>query len=74
MNMVLALTIAAVLEVLFGFSVFVASKSAVHEILAILCFGFSALTFGLARIISELEGHRRPAQEEAPATATATAS
>ena len=53
--MVIALTIAGVLEAIFGFGVFVDSKSAIHQILGVLSLGFSALTFGLASILNELQ-------------------
>ena len=40
---------------MFGFGAFINSKSAIHEILGMLALGFSALTFGLASILNELE-------------------
>jgi hypothetical protein len=52
--MYVILIIAAVLELLIGFSVFVGAKSAIHEILAMLAVGFAMLTFGLSAIIYEL--------------------
>jgi hypothetical protein len=50
----LVLVIVAMLEILFGLGVFLTSKSAIHEILAVLAFGFGILTFGLAAILREL--------------------
>jgi hypothetical protein len=72
-KMVIALFIAALLEALFGFGVFAGSKSAIHEILAMLCFGFSGLTFGLASILNQLQraadAQRKPAGTPVLATA-----
>jgi hypothetical protein len=47
-------------EIFFGFSVFVASKSAIHEILAILSLGFAVLTFALASILNEMRNTLKP--------------
>ena len=54
--MVVALVIAALLEIMFGLQrVPASSQSAIHEILGILALGFSVLTFGLASILAELQ-------------------
>ena len=58
--MIVFLAICGLVEIFFGFSVFVASKSAIHEILAILSLGFAVLTFALASILNEMRNKLKP--------------
>ena len=70
--MAVFLTIVSVLELLFGLAAWSGSKSAIHEILAVLAMGFAFLTFGLAGIISEIKALKPSAAQAWPQSQQAT--
>jgi hypothetical protein len=60
------LVLFGVLEIVGGFLVFVAAKSAIHEILGTLAMGFAVLTFGIAALLGEFKRLRVLLEKRSP--------
>jgi hypothetical protein len=54
-GMVVVLGILGVFQILAGIGAEAASKSAIQEIIAAVCFGFGVLAIGLAAVVNRLE-------------------